>query len=103
MTYDMFFDDTPKDIIEYLRGIGRHKLVELALYIINSHNLLRQFNKFLGFVCSENNRNFCESLMVKYFKHTNDAKFPRYYAVSERTGLNLLRLFIQSACLNNAK
>lgn len=33
MTYDMFFDDTPKDIIEYLRGIGRHKLVELALYI----------------------------------------------------------------------
>jgi len=28
----MFFDDTPKDIIEYLRGIGRHKLVELALY-----------------------------------------------------------------------
>ncbi len=61
LTYDMFFDDTPKDIIEYLRGIGRHKLVELALYIINSHNLLRQFNKFLGFVCSENNRNFCES------------------------------------------
>ncbi len=91
MTYDMFFDDKPKEIIEYLRGIGRHKLVELALYIINSHNLLRQFNKFLGFVCSENNRNFCESLMVKYFKHTNDAKFPRYYAVSERTGLNLLR------------
>jgi hypothetical protein len=32
LTYDMFFDDTPKDIIEYLRGIGRHKLVELALY-----------------------------------------------------------------------
>ncbi len=73
MTYDMLFDDKPKDIIEYLRGINRHKLVELALDIINSHNLLRQFNTFLGFVCSENNRNFCESLMVRYLQHTNDA------------------------------
>ena len=34
LTYDMFFDDKPKEIIEYLRGIGRHKLVELALYTI---------------------------------------------------------------------
>ena len=46
LTYDMFFDDKPKGIIEYLTGINRYKLVKLALCIINSYKLLRQFNKF---------------------------------------------------------
>ena len=91
LTYDMFFDDKPKGIIEYLTGINRYKLVKLALRIINSYKLLRQFNKFLGFVCSEDNRNFCETLMVRYLNYSNDSEYPSYYAVSERTGLNLLR------------
>lgn len=91
LTYDMFFDDKPKGIIEYLTGINRYKLVKLALCIINSYKLLRQFNKFLGFVCSEDNRNFCETLMVRYLNYSNDSEYPSYYAVSERTGLNLLR------------
>ena len=29
--------------------------------------------------------------MVRYLNYTNDSEYPSYYAVSERTGLNLLR------------
>lgn len=91
LTYDMFFDDESKNIGDYLIGIDRRRLVELALYITNFHQLLRQFNVFLGFVCSEENRPFCETLMRKYVDGHYDGKYPAYYAVSERTGLGLLR------------
>lgn len=98
ITYEMLFEDKPKEIVEYLQVLDRDNLVRFAILLIQSGEKYEQISDYMSAFFCKDNIAFVADILSKLHKYTllnpNDITnvIPRtYFIISEGTGLELLR------------
>lgn len=98
ITYEMVFEDKPKEIAEYLQVLDRDWLIKFAIHLIQSGEKYEQMKDYVNaFFCKDNLSFVAEALSTlqkQSLLNPNDITnvIPRsYFIISEGTGLELLR------------
>lgn len=99
ITYEMVFDETPLDVLEYLKTLDRDWLIRFALLLIQSNDKYESITQYASQCFCKENSQFVYHVLSKLDKniqgksHNTPAEIipHEYFIVSETTGLELLR------------
>lgn len=98
ITYEMVFEDKPKEIAEYLQVLDRDWLIKFAILLIQSCEKYEQIRDYVSAFFCKDNISFVADILSMLQKHARLNPYditnviPRtYFIISEGTGLELLR------------